>query len=245
MIINCDIGERGARHPVDHELMNLIGMANIACGGHAGDAASVAAFTGVARRKGVLVAAHLSYPDREKFGRRSLAMPPAKLHEALDRQWELSLEKHRVKPHGALYNDCNVQPRLAEDFADWLQLRGVREVVTPGDSALAIACRTRGLVVLAEAFAERRYTVVGDAGQLVLVSRAKPYASITDLEEAVDHSRKIICRRVVETVSERNDGALVRAERPIEAETLCIHSDSEIALPLAARLAELVRERQP
>jgi len=241
MIINCDIGERGANHPVDLELMKYIGMANIACGGHAGDAESVAAFTRSARDKGVLVAAHLSYPDRENFGRMSLVIGMDKLSEALDRQLELSLEKQRVKPHGALYNDCNVNVVLAAGFADWLHKRGVKEVVTPGDSALAKACRARGLEVLAEAFAERRYASLKVSGQLVLVSRTKPYASIVDLEAAVAHSRKIICKHVVDVVSEELDGSLTTVERPIKAQTLCIHSDSAIALPLATRLAELVR----
>lgn len=35
--INCDMGERGQAHPVDDQLMAMIDIANIACGGHAGD----------------------------------------------------------------------------------------------------------------------------------------------------------------------------------------------------------------
>lgn len=241
MIINCDIGERGAWHAVDHQLMNHIGMANIACGGHAGDAESIGAFTETARQKGVRVAAHLSYPDRDNFGRTSLALPLRELHDALDWQLDLSLEKSRVKPHGALYNDCNVKVELAAGVADWLHRRGVREVVTPADSALARESRRRGLQVLAEAFAERRYASEERTGQLVLVSRSRPYASISELEEAVEHSRRIIFDRQVNVVLERPDGTLATVSRPIEAQTLCIHSDSEIALALAERLAGLVR----
>ena len=72
MKVNCDIGERGADHPVDRQLMELIDIANIACGGHAGDETSIHAFCQLAEQHGVTVTAHLSYPDRENFGRRSL-----------------------------------------------------------------------------------------------------------------------------------------------------------------------------
>ena len=40
MKINCDIGERGIDNLTDLALMKLIDIANIACGGHAGDASA-------------------------------------------------------------------------------------------------------------------------------------------------------------------------------------------------------------
>ena len=63
MLINCDIGERGADHPQDRELMAYIHIANIACGGHAGDETSIEAFRALAEKHEVEVSAHLSYPD--------------------------------------------------------------------------------------------------------------------------------------------------------------------------------------
>jgi UPF0271 protein len=243
MIINCDIGERGARHPVDLELMNHIGMANIACGGHAGDEESIAVFSGIARDKGMQIAAHLGYPDRPNFGRVSMTIATRELLQALDRQLALSIEKSRVKLHGALYNDCNVNDLLAREVATWLQRNHIREVVTPFDSALASACRELGLVVCAEAFAERRYSWLPEREQLVLVSRSKDYASIHDVDEALEHSRKMIVEQRVDAIVEQADGSLKTNSQPMLAETLCIHSDSEIALPLAAGLAALVRQQ--
>jgi UPF0271 protein len=244
MIINCDIGERGAEHPVDLELMNHIGMANIACGGHAGDAESVAVFSGIARAKGLRIAAHLGYPDRQNFGRVSMPIAVKDLLAALDRQLALSVEKSRVKLHGALYNDCNVNGLLAREVAVWLRDSSITEVVTPFDSALAGACRELGLAVCAEAFAERRYNWLPESGQLVLVCRSKHYASIDDVAEAMGHSRKIILENRIDTIVEAEDGSLTTLSRPIRAETLCIHSDSKIAMPLASGLAELLRQRQ-
>lgn len=50
--LNCDLGE-GAPH--DAELMSLITSANIACGAHAGDAATMRATVELAQRHGVAV----------------------------------------------------------------------------------------------------------------------------------------------------------------------------------------------
>lgn len=244
MIINCDIGERGAEHPVDLELMNHIGMANIACGGHAGDEESIAVFSRIARDKGIQIAAHLAYPDRRNFGRVSMAIAIKELLVALDRQLIQSIEQSRVKLHGALYNDCNVNGLLAREVAVWLHSSHIKEVVTPFDSALAGACRELDLAVCAEAFAERRYSWLPERDQLVLVSRSKHYASIHEVGEALEHSRKIIVEQRIDAVVEHEDGSLTTSSRPMLAKTLCIHSDSEIALPLASGLATLLREHQ-
>jgi UPF0271 protein len=244
MIINCDIGERGAQHPADLELMNHIGMANIACGGHAGNAESIAVFSGIARDKGLQIAAHLGYPDRANFGRVSMDIAIKELLVALDRQLSLSVEQSRVKLHGALYNDCNVNGLLAREVALWLHSSHIKEVVTLFDSALADACRELGLAVCTEAFAERRYSWLSEREQLVLVSRNKHYASIYEVGEALEHSRKIIVEQRIDAVVEHEDGTLTTSSRPMLAKTLCIHSDSEIALPLASGLANLLRQHK-
>jgi UPF0271 protein len=244
MIINCDIGERGSQHPTDLELMNHIGMANIACGGHAGDEESIAVFSRIAQEKGLQIAAHLAYPDRLNFGRVSMTIAVKELLADLDRQLALSVEQSRVKLHGALYNDCNVNGLLAREIAVWLHSSNIREVVTPFDSALADACQELGLAVCAEAFAERRYNWLPERGQLVLASRNKHYASIHEVDEALEHSRKIIVEQCIDAVVEHEDGTQSTSSRPMLAKTLCIHSDSEIALPLASGLALLLRQHQ-
>src|SRR5581483_12312834 len=63
--LNCDLGEGCA---FDAELIPLITSANIACGFHAGDAATAFAALSLARRHGVQSGAHPSFPDREHFG---------------------------------------------------------------------------------------------------------------------------------------------------------------------------------
>lgn len=74
--LNCDLGE-GAGH--DAELMRLITSANIACGAHAGDEATMRATVELALRHGVAIGAHPGFADRENFGRRELALSPSEV----------------------------------------------------------------------------------------------------------------------------------------------------------------------
>jgi len=235
--VNCDIGERGPDHPLDIELMNFIDIANIACGGHAGDAESVAVFKKTAADRGVKIAAHLSYPDRENFGRITVQIPLSDLLKSLDEQLDLLGSGESVKFHGALYNDSVVDSRLASDLALWLKRRGIKEIIAPADSELAAFCIDEGIGILAEAFAERRYDYDSLSGRLTLVSRKEAHACITALQEALDHSFGIIKNG---TVNPYIEGKPQLLEVPLKCDTICIHSDSEIALDLAKGLRDII-----
>ena len=235
--INCDIGERGADHPVDIELIQYIGMANIACGGHAGEELSVKAFLTRANDRGIMISAHLSYPDKENFGRKTISLSEEELLKALDAQHAMMYWVKTIKFHGALYNDANVDVELAKLLVRWMMKKGIEEVVTLSDSELAKETRSAGLTVIAEAFAERNYWYNPRKKQLTLVSRGKDYASITDCDEAVKHALKIIREGKTTAYIEDSQGNITGIEVPITAETVCIHSDSEIALELAKKLA--------
>src|SRR5918995_7069129 len=76
--LNCDLGE-GCPH--DAELMPLITSANIACGFHAGDPETALAVLLLAKKHGVRVGAHPSFPDRESFGRRELERSEQQVYE--------------------------------------------------------------------------------------------------------------------------------------------------------------------
>jgi UPF0271 protein len=226
MKINCDIGERGAQHPVDRQLMQHIDIANIACGGHAGDAESIAAFRALAEEYGVEISAHLSYPDRENFGRHSLDILPEMLSKTLDEQLQRIPGVSIVKFHGALYNDSVSNPILAGHLAAWLLRNNIAALIAPADSEMARAAGTAGIRLLAEAFADRRYCR-NENGQLQLLSRSHPQAVFRTLEEALQQCRGFLENRV---------NLLNDQDTEIQADTLCIHSDSDIALPLLQAL---------
>lgn len=224
MWINCDIGERGADHPVDRELMSVIHIANVACGGHAGDADSMAVFRDLAQKNGVKVSAHLSYPDREGFGRRSMNLSRKDLYSALDLQVSRVPGVERIKFHGALYTDSARDPNLAETLVAWLDYHQIKILLCPPHSCLANLAEQCGIEVLPEAFLDRRYQWSKNH-ELSLVPRTYPDACISDISVAMEQAKQLLCNRQVIAL----DGEAY----PLEAKTLCIHSDSPIALELA------------
>ena len=237
MRINCDIGERGPGHGVDRRLMEVVHIANLACGGHAGDRASVQAFSALAQEHGVELAAHLSYPDRPGFGRRVLPMPLPALLASLDGQLALLPTLRRVKFHGALYNESCRSRDLAAALSEWLARSGIREILAPDDAEIAGEARRRGIAVLREAFADRRYEYDESGHRLRLVDRSQPHASITDLESALAQAGEIVARR---RVNVRHRPGSRPCWRAVAADTICIHSDSPIALELAVGLRRLI-----
>lgn len=214
MLINCDIGERGVAHPVDDKLMTLIDIANIACGGHAGDKKSVEYYIDLAKKNNVKITAHLSYPDRENFGRQVLQIPFKELLESLDEQYALMPDIKSVKLHGALYNEANVNEKLAITLLKWLEVNHIEEILTPKNSLLNQL--QSNLSVLPEAFLDRTYIIKDDL--LQLSPRSLPNAVITDARIAIEQLENI------------QKGKLL--EKYIDAKTLCIHSDNPNALEI-------------
>ncbi len=233
--INCDIGERGPLHGDDRLLMELVQIANIACDGHAGDSESVEAFRALAVKHGVEVSAHLSYPDKPNFGRESMRLPGAELLASLDAQFSLLPGAKLVKFHGALYNDACRDAALAGTLAAWLKAKGIAALLAPNDSEIASAARRQGVAVLREAFVDRRYGWDDKAGSLCLLPR-KAGGVIKDPAEALAQATEIVARGRVNV-----SGDPARPSwKEIKADTLCIHSDSPIALELAGRLGETI-----
>ena len=119
--LNCDLGEGQD----EDAIYPCITSANVACGGHAGDAATMEAAVRGALRHGVSVGAHPSYPDREGFGRTVLPMTAEKIAEAVREQTaalariagRLGTALSHVKPHGALYGEAMKDASVAEAIA--------------------------------------------------------------------------------------------------------------------------------
>src|ERR1043165_2557747 len=125
MLLNLDAGERDDE---PEELWALADILAVACGGHAGDAASMnrlAAFAAKSPHR-TSFGAHPSYPDREGFGRRTIEIEPSELQRAIEKQCAaLAAAAHAhgidvfyVKPHGALYHDAAKSLLLANAFID-------------------------------------------------------------------------------------------------------------------------------
>ena len=223
--LNADIGE-GCN---DAALMPYLTRVSIACGGHTGDIASMAAALRLAAEHGAAVGAHPSYPDRTEFGRRALAASAEDIAAWITQQTEalaeqamrLGLRLAHVKPHGALYNVAaqdrsvaEVVARAVAAFDPSLALLGL------SGSQLIAAGQTAGLAVLNEAFADRRYQANGQ-----LVSRETEGALITDPDLAAQQARALAQGAPVFTL----DGLPLW----VRAGTLCLHSDTPNALNIA------------
>lgn len=232
--LNCDLGE-GAGN--DRELMALITSANIACGAHAGDRATMRATVRLAREHGVAIGAHPGFEDRANFGRKEHGLPPAEIVALVRRQVELLraiareegvLVSH-VKPHGALYNMAARDERVADAVAE--AVAGVDGRLwyygLAGGAALA-AGRARGLRVAAEVFADRSYQADGS-----LTPRGRPDAVIAEEATAVAQ----VLRMVREGRVRATDGT----EVSIAADTLCLHGDGEKAVEFARGMREALR----
>jgi UPF0271 protein len=223
--LNADVGEGYD----DAGLMPFLDRVSIACGGHAGDAASMAAALRLAAGHGVAVGAHPSYPDRAHFGRRVLAASAKEIVAWVTQQTEAladeaarqGLRLAHVKPHGALYNVAARDAAVAEAIA------GAVAAIDPdlllvglSGSRLIEAGQAAGLAVLNEAFADRRYRADGQ-----LVSRETKDALVIDPDTAARQVRALAQGDPITTL----DGGLLR----VRADTICLHSDTPHALNIA------------
>lgn len=223
--LNADIGE-GCD---DARLMPYLARVSIACGGHTGDIASMTAALRLAADHGVAAGAHPSYPDRTQFGRRALAASADEIAAWVTQQTEalaeqaarLGLRLAHVKPHGALYNvaarDAGVARAIAQAVA---AVDPALALVGLAGSQLIAAGQAAGLVVLNEAFADRRYQSSGR-----LVSRETAGALIDDPAAAAEQARVLAEGGAVATLG----GGAVR----VRADTICLHSDTPGALNIA------------
>lgn len=218
--INCDIGERGIAHPIDDQLMPLINIANIACGGHAGNRDSIAYYQNLASKYGVEITAHLSYPDRVNFGRIKMTISSAELLDSLSEQYGL-LPCGKIKFHGALYHEANNNEIVATALFNWLNDNNINTIIAPNAGVLSNLCANHGIQVLSEGFIERGYEIVDD--KIQLIPRGQSGAEL----ETVLHAYEQYCQ--LET------GVIMIAgiAFALNVATACIHSDSSIALELA------------
>ena len=185
---NCDLGE-GAGH--DGELMPWITSANIACGAHAGDEATMCATVSLAQRHGVAIGAHPGFADRENFGRRELTLTAAEVQALVE--WQVRALQRiatvvHVKPHGALYNLAARDPMIAAAVAAAVRAVDARLVLFAlRGSELVRAGRSAGLRVAEEVFADRMYRVDG-----ALTPRAEGGAVITDETESAAQALRLV-----------------------------------------------------
>ncbi|MET9956757.1 5-oxoprolinase subunit PxpA [Streptomyces sp. NPDC006339] len=242
--LNADLGEGFGRWTLtdDERLLSVVTSANVACGFHAGDPATMRRVCELAAERGVRIGAQVSYRDLAGFGRRAMDVPPAEL--AAEVAYQIgALEVFAraagsrvayVKPHGALYNRVVHDEEQAAAVVDGVLLasaglsgdgssgRGLPVLGLPG-SRLHEAAAKAGLPVVGEAFGDRAYRADG-----TLLPRGQEGAVVTDPAEVVERSLSMARFGVVTA----HDGRPVA----VRARSLCLHGDTPGAVDLARRV---------
>jgi UPF0271 protein len=233
--INCDLGEGMAQ---DELIMPYISSANIACGYHAGDVHTLYRTVGLATKHHVSVGAHVSWLDKENFGRTEKQLPPEEIYELVEQQLILLKEIAdlfdtrivHVKPHGALYNQSARDPDIAQaiaratmDFDRRLILFGL------SGSHSVTEAKKLGLQARNEVFADRSYQDDGS-----LTPRAKQGAMLENTRDVVRQVLQMAEHGTVRTVSGK--------DIPVLADTICIHGDGARAAEFAKAVHDALRK---
>ncbi len=236
--LNSDLGESFGpwRMGDDAAILGVVTSANIACGGHAGDPATMVETLTLARERGVVAGAHPGFADREGFGRRLIPLSVREVEQLVATQIGALMgaaalagaSVRYVKPHGALGNWAADDRAVADAIA-----RATR-AVSPDLAILAIsgtelelAAREAGLAVFSEIFADRGYLANGR-----LVPRSR--------EGAMIHDPAAAAARLVDFLSTGRMPTIEGVAIPLDAHSICVHGDSAGALAMARNVrAEL------
>ena len=230
--LNADVGEGAGAAGDDEVLLDLVTSASVACGVHAGDAGTMRRTVEAAARRGVVVGAHPSYPDRAGFGRRPMDMPPAEVTEevlaqvgALDTVARACGTVVRfVKPHGALYLHMADDARCARAVAEALRAARRPGPAGPGGvGAVEVADVGRG-TSRHRGLRRPRLPVQRPPGATLA-----PGAVLTDPAEVARRALRLAVDHEATTV----EGTVIG----LTASSICVHGDT----PGAGEAARQVR----
>ena len=229
--INCDLGEKSKFHSTENDpkLLNIVNSANIACGYHAGDEQTMDMVIQISKKNGVSIGAHPSFNDPENFGRQRINLSSSEVRKLIIDQYEI-LQKiadnygekvTHMKPHGALNNMACEDIGLATTLANAInEISKDLIYLVPTGSKMEEAAKKFNMKIACEIFADRNYEDDGN-----LVSRKKPYALITNPEEAQKH--------VLNMVKNQSLNCHSGKQIPCEIDSVCIHGDNESSLATA------------
>ena len=231
--INADMGESYGRWTLgnDVELMPFLSSANVACGYHGGDPHVMRNTVRLARKHGVGLGAHVSFPDLIGFGRRRMDISAQELKDYVTYQVgalqafataEGSRVEH-VKPHGMLYVMCSRDDTYATAMAETIkELDGGLILLLTGE-LWAAAARRVGIPFVMEGYVDLDYDA---AGQLILERAKKP-------RDPEGVASRAVALATEGRVPVRDGGWL-----PLAARSICVHGDADNAPAIARAMRE-------
>ena len=234
--INCDLGESSKLHSTENDplLLKVVNSANIACGYHAGDKATMEKTIEISKKNNVSIGAHPSFNDPENFGRKRLNLPLSEISKLVIDQIDIlsnvaskkGVKVTHVKPHGALNNMACENYDLAKVISESI-IKVNKELIflVPTGSQMEKAGKKLGMKIATEIFADRNYEDDGN-----LVSRSKDNAMITNPEAAKKHVIKMVENQALNCYSGK--------QIPCEIDSICVHGDGRSAVNTAEQIKE-------
>ena len=217
-LINCDLGECLIPSP-DTDVMPLIDMANIACGGHVGDDKSMVNAIQLAKQNNVKIGAHPSYSDQANFGRVSQQLSHDALFDLVYAQvlhFQTLCDDNNavlkyVKPHGALYHDMMENPEVLDAIVKAVQAvdKNLDLVVQAGDKNFG---KNANATFLYEVFADRGYKGIK------MIPRGEKGAVLSSVDAIVEQYQRLL------------------SEKSFKIDTICFHSDNLASVEALKRL---------
>ena len=217
----------------DPALMQIIDVANVACGFHAGDPGVMESTVALAHEHGVSVGAHPGLPDLVGFGRREMKLTPTEVEDLIRYQvgalsgflTKYGMPLNHIKPHGSLYGMLARDEDLMLGAVKVAKDYGVPLFGLAGTAHERVAVR-EGVRFVGELYVDLDYNAEG--GLIIL---RQPHA--TDPEAAAARTTRALAEGVVNSV----DGT----DFPINFGSVCVHSDTSNATEVAVAVRAAVR----
>jgi UPF0271 protein len=226
--LNCDMGESFGiyRAGNDEEIMPLIDIANVACGFHASDPNHMRKTVALAKKHGVKVGAHPSFPDLQGFGRREMKMPRQDIKNMIMYQVgalksfldEQDMPLNHIKPHGSLYVMAAIDENIAHAIADAVETFNVSIFGMANTCHEKVYKDERGLNFVSEFYADLDYD---ENGKLVIAKGKN-----------ANYDSKIATDRVLRAISEKKVTNTVGKDIDVGCDTICVHSDTPNAVEI-------------
>jgi 5-oxoprolinase (ATP-hydrolysing) subunit A len=228
VLLNSDMGEGFGLHEFGNDLalLEIIDVANVACGYHAGDPDVMNRTVSLAAEHGVAVGAHPGLPDPMGFGRRRMVLTPGEVESIILYQTgaltaflaKYGLPLNHIKPHGALYGMLAVDEDLMVAAAGTAKQYGVPFYGLAGTAHESV-CRAVGVDFVGELYVDLNY---GPAGELLIQRRPEP----TDPGAAAERVSQAVAGKPILAV----DGTPLE----ISFQSICVHSDAPNAVAVAS-----------
>ena len=238
--LNSDIAEKDLSFfdTIDMQLINKIASANLSCLYHGGSKDVVFKALSYCKTKRVSVGAHISFLDRDNFGRTKINWNKKLIQEIVKDQLmfmhnlasNINFPLTHVKLHGALSNMACVDQDLSSEIVDFLKKNYPSMILlAPALSELAKIGMNSNIPTALEIFADRTYE--DDA---TLTPRSINDSLITDPRSAKEHVKAMLIQG---GIISRNGNTL-----KTNIHSVCVHSDTPNSVEISEQICILLHE---